>query len=309
MISRTRRALVVGAGGYLGTSIVRRFVDEGWEVRGLVRSPASAARVERASGTAIAGDVLDFDSVSEASRGCQLLVHVAATGSSGTDGLLRAARVRVEGCRNLLRAARTRGVTRLVIGSGYWVYADQAASISEDSPLDPRGESLINFETESIARDPSLRGATEVVIVRPGMVYGNGSWCRSTVEAIREGTYSYVGDGSNPWSFVSLEDVGSGFLRVAEEGRTGEVYNLVDGRPARWREFGDWVAERLGRPAPPSVALETATVELGPDVAHHLRARRACSAAKMGSLGWKPRFADFRAGMPAILDLISRERP
>jgi nucleoside-diphosphate-sugar epimerase len=194
-----------------------------------------------------------------------------------------------------------------VVGSGYWVYADQPGTISEASPLDPRGESRINFDTESAALDPSLRGSTEVVVVRPGMVYANGSWCRAVVDAIMNGRYSYVGDGSNAWSFVSLEDAGSGFARVAEAGRSGEVYNLVDGRPAPWREFGNWVAERLGQGAPPSMARDAATAQLGPDVAHHLSARRACSAAKLEAIGWKPRFREFRAGMPRVLEEISRE--
>lgn len=305
--SNSRKALIAGAGGYLGTAIVRGFVESGWSVLGLVRDPARNARVEAVGGIPVLGDVLDTSAVNSAAKGCEVIVHVAAAGAAGSGAPEWPARVRVEGCRNLLRAGRAQGVRRLVVGSGYWVYADQEGTITEESALDPRGESLINFNTETVARAESARPSPEVVVVRPGMVYGNGSWCRATIDAIRAGTYSYVGDGSNAWSFVSLEDAGTGFARVAESGVPGQVYNLVDGRPAPWREFGDFVAERLSCPAPIGVARDIASIKLGPDVVHHLSARRACSSAKIESIGWRPRYRGFRAGLERTFDQDLRE--
>ena len=246
------------------------------------------------------GDIGDPHAVELAARDCEVLIHVAAASPSGPEGPLGAERVRVEGCRNLLRAARKNGARRVVVGSGYWVYADNAGTITEGSPLDPRGESRVNRDTELVALDPSLRGDVEVVVVRPGMVYGNGSWFRPIVEGVHAGTYRYIADGSNPWSFVSLDDAGSGFARVAESGVPGEVYNLVDGRPVPWRELVDEVADRLHRPHPTAISMEEAARELGPEVAHHLHARRACSAAKIGSLGWTPRDPDVRAGLARL---------
>ena len=296
-----RRALVAGAGGYLGVAIVRGLVEQGWEVRGLVRNLARGPRVEGAGGIPVLGDILDPDVVNSALKGCEVVVHVAASSAPVPGDPERPSRVRVEGCRNLLRAAHLQGARRLVVGSGYWVYADQPGIITEESAVDPRGESRINFDTETAARELAAGGPPEVLVVRPGMVYGNGSWCRSTVESILAGTYSYVGDGTNPWSFVSLEDAGAGFVRVAEAGAAGQVYNLVDGRPAAWKEFGDFISERLSRPVPPSIPEALAASQMGTDVVHHLTARRACSAAKMEALGWKPRHEDFRAGIVATL--------
>ena len=295
------KALIAGAGGYLGQSVVRGLVGSGWEVVGMVRSATSLPRVSAAGGRGLVGDLLDAEGVRRAARSCQLLVHVAAstTEEAGRSGLSR--RVRVEGCLNLLRAAQSEAVRRVVVGSGYWVYADQPGTITEESPVDPRGESRINFDTERVALEAAARGPTEVVVVRPGMVYGDGSWCRGVIDAVREGTYRYVGDGRNPWSFISLEDTGSAFARAAESGVSGELYNLVDGSPARWRDFGDFVAGRLHRPPPGTVSREEAARVMGPDVAHHLAAGRACSSAKLEHLGWRPRFRDFREGLPKLV--------
>jgi len=304
-MSRSRsgqpRALVVGAGGYLGGAIVGALSAQGWRVRGFLHSPRGTADVERKGAEAIVGDVLDLEAVNRASRGCTAVVHVAAAGGEGPEGARRAEMVRVQGSRNLLEAARAQGVRRLVVGSGYWVYADQPGTITESSALDPRGESLLNYRAEQVALDPAARGRLEVLVVRPGMVYGDGSWFRPVVDAVRTGTYRYIGDGSNPWSFVSLEDAGAGFARIVESGAPGEVYNLVDGHPATWKEFADLVSDRLGRPHPSSISPAEGTAIYGPDVAHHLQARRACSSAKIERLGWKPRHVDFRTGMAALL--------
>jgi len=304
-----RKALVAGAGGYLGQAIVHALAGSGWEVRGLVRTPSAIRRVENVGGRCVVADILDSAAVETAARGCDLMIHVAASAASPPGDPQHAARVREEGCRNLLRAARIHGCRRVVVGSGYWVYADQPGTITEESPLDPRGESRVNFATEMTARDPEIHGSSEVVVVRPGMVYGDGSWCRAALDAITEGTYRYIETGANSWSFISREDAGTAFAQVAENGVPGEVYNLVDGRPASWREFGDFMAHRLGRLPPGRLTAEEAERLYGPDVAHHLRARRACSSAKLERLGWNPRFREFREGLTATVPELSDDEP
>jgi nucleoside-diphosphate-sugar epimerase len=267
----------------------------------MIHRADSKRDVEGLGATAFLGDVLEPETVDTALRDCDLVIHVATASALGPGGARAAERVRVGGCQNLLRSARRHGVRRLVVGSGYWVYADTPDTITEESSLDPRGESLINRKTELAALDPVAQGPVEVLVVRPGMVYGDGSWFRTTVDAIRNGPYRYIGDGLNAWSFVSLKDAGRGFARVAETGVPGEVYNLVDGRPVSWKEFGDFVADRLSCPRPSSLSPSAADAEYGPDVSYHLRARRACSSAKIERLGWRPRIPDVRAGVSALL--------
>jgi nucleoside-diphosphate-sugar epimerase len=300
--SAERPSLVVGASGFLGLSIVRALATGGREVRGLVRSESKGELVRRHGGVPLRGDILEPASLRRASQECGSIVHVAAGGGDGgsSPDLLR--RVRVEGTQNLIAAARENHVPRLVVGSGYWVYAGQPATISESSPVDPRGESRINFEAERAGLESSSAGGPDVMVVRPGMVYGDGAWFRPMVDAIRAGTYRYVGDGANLWSFVSLPDTGDGFRRVVESGRSGEVYNLVDGRPAPWKEFVEFVARRLGAPSPTGISREAGIDLYGPDVTHHLQANRATSSSKLESLGWRPRFPEYQVGVGAVLD-------
>jgi nucleoside-diphosphate-sugar epimerase len=295
------KVLVTGAGGFLGLAVVRALADRGADAVGLVHSAGSGPGVVAAGGTIALGDVLDLSSVERASRGCDTIVHLAAAHAEGPEGLELARRVRVEGAHHVIRAARAHGVRRLVIGSGYWVYRSHPGVISETSPLEPRGESRINYDTERAGLEANAPGDLDVLVVRPGMVYGNGSWFTSVRDAVREGTYRLIGDGSNHWSFVARSDAGVAFLRVIERGATGEVYNVVDGRPATWGEFAGFVASGLQRPPPESLAFDQAVLEVGSDVAHHLIANRAVSAAKLEGLGWHPRYPSFREGIGDLL--------
>jgi nucleoside-diphosphate-sugar epimerase len=299
--SHAGSVLVAGATGFLGDAIVRAFASRGVPVRALVRDPTKVSRARAAGGAAVVGDVLDRDSLVRASRGCRAIVHVASAAARPEEGADYSRRVRVEGASNLVDAAHTNGVRRLVIGSGYWVYASRSSRITEDSPVRPRGESLHNYEAERAGLSANVPGELDVSVVRPGMVYGDGSWFRPVVQALDAGSYRLIDGGNNRWSFVSLADAGAGFRAVCEGGRAGAVYNLVDGRPARWGEFAGYVARSIGRPAPGSITLRAAARSYGTAVAHHLAANRAVSSAKLRGLGWTPRYHSFRQGVVPVL--------
>lgn len=297
----TGRALVAGAAGFLGREIVQAFSRRGWEVRGLIRDPSKADRVRSAGGVPVVGDVLDRATLQRHSEGCRVLIHLAANPTMDPDLPELEREVRVQGTVNLVAAARASGARRLVVGSGYWVYADQPGPITEVSAVDPQGESRINFDTERAGLEANAPSHLEVVVVRPGMVYGDGAWFRPVLEAVRARTYRVIDGGRNAWSFVSLPDTAVGFYTVALDGRPGEIYNIVDGNPRPWIDFVSYVAARVGAHRPESESFSEAVAKYGPTVATHLRANRAASVAKLTALGWRPEYPRFEEGIDALL--------
>lgn len=288
---------MVGAGGFLGRPIVRAFSRAGFEVRGLVRDAIKGTRVREDGGTPRMGDILDVRSIRAAAAGCVGIVHVAANPPDTED----TARVRVEGARNIVAAARAEGVPRVLVGSGYWVYRGQPELIHEDSPVRPAGESQVNYDAERAGLEANSPGQLDVMVVRPGMVYGNGSWFRELAASIRAGEYRVVGPGANRWSFVDREDAGTAFRTVLESGRAGEAYNVVDGHPESLRGFADYLSAELHAPPVPTISLDEAEREMGAVVARHLAADRPTSNRKISELGWSPQFPDIRVGIPRLL--------
>ena len=294
------RTLVVGAHGFLGLAIVSALAESGSAPVGLVRSPDHSEAVRRAGGEPALGRLEDRASVARAAAGCRAIVHVASVSGGETDDWSAARRVRVEGARTLARIAGEAGADRLVIGSGYWVYASCPGTLTDDAALDPRGESRVNFEAEEAALGAAPSGL-DVLIVRPGMVYGDGSWFRGMVEAVRSGGYPLPAPGTNLWSLIERSDAARAFATVLERGRPGDAYLAVDDVPIPVGDLVALVAAHLGVPPPESRTADELVRAVGPDVAYHLSANRAGSNARLRALGWAPRTPDPREGVVRLL--------
>lgn len=285
----------------MGQAIVASLAGAGYPVRGLVRDASKVALVRAMGGAPVVGDVLDREAVRRAVTGCHAVIQVAATYPDPGSPPELPRRVRVEGTRNLAEAAKSAGARRLLVGSGYWVYADCPGVLTEDSPLDPQGESRINLEAERAGLEAGVPGDFDVVVVRPGMVYGDGSWFRGMVESIRDGSYQYPGEGRNRWSLVERHDAAGAFRLLLERGAAGQSYLVVDDAPISVRELADLVARELGAPIPRGIPMETLRHAVGDVIAHHLSANRSGSNQKLRGLEWVPRHPDARQGIPVAL--------
>jgi nucleoside-diphosphate-sugar epimerase len=119
-----RRALVTGAGGFIGSHLVERLVREGWQVRALLRYgsradignlgdvPAGVLKdVER-----VHLDVEDPGAVLSAVRGCSTVFHLAALIGIPYSYVAPQQYVatNVVGTLNVLEAARACGQTKVV---------------------------------------------------------------------------------------------------------------------------------------------------------------------------------------------------
>lgn len=297
------RILVAGGAGFLGQSVLRACARAQHDVRGLVRFPHQLETVANTGATPILADLLDQRPLDKAVAGCDVVVHLAQP-SNGELAEMR--RVRIEGGRQLADAVSRSGVPRFVMGSGYWVYQSNPGIITEDSPLRPLSLSMVNFEAEELARARSRQGDFESIVVRPGMVYGNGSWFRAMVEEIRSGTYAYIGDGSNFLSAVDIDDTGDAYRVAIENWRAGETYLVADDTPVMTNKFAEFVADYLEAPPPTSITLKEASDLWGPEVAELNSASRRASNAKLKSMGWKPRYRSFREGLPPWLDRMTQ---
>ncbi|KAF7081258.1 hypothetical protein CFC21_085221 [Triticum aestivum] len=113
---------VTGAGGFIGSWVVKELLLRGYRVRGTARDPADQknAHLLALEGaeerlTLCRADVLDYDGLRAAFRGCRGVFHVASPVSNIPDLVP----VAVEGTRNVIRAAADVGVRRVVFTSSY----------------------------------------------------------------------------------------------------------------------------------------------------------------------------------------------
>ena len=112
------KALVAGATGQTGRRIVKQLLEQGIEVRALVRDSAKATELPTDVETAV-GDVLKPSTLSAALADCDVLV--SATGAAPSFDPTGPYKVDYEGNKNLVDAAKQANVDQFVMVSSLCV--------------------------------------------------------------------------------------------------------------------------------------------------------------------------------------------
>lgn len=281
---------VTGSTGYIGSAVAAAFRRAGHRVFGLVRSSDKARALAGAKIVPVLGDLAAPESFVAVVRGCDLFVHCASENSPATVARDRAA------IDTFLAAARGANAPRaLLYTSGVWVYGDTGGrTVDETSALSPLDLVRWRVEHEQIVLDaatPQLR----TLVLRPGCVYGGAGgltvpWFASAVA----GEVEMVGDGSNCWSTVHVDDVAEAYVLAAERAPGGEALNISDGANLRVGEMVAAVAVAAGIPGRiAQLSPDEAAEKFGP-LAEGLGAhQKVANARAKAALGWHPRHASF----------------
>jgi nucleoside-diphosphate-sugar epimerase len=219
---------ISGGAGFLGLHLARRLLADGHEVRTLDVAPLDDPRLE-SDVEELRGDVRDPVAARRLSEGADVLVHAAAAlPIQASREAIRS--VNVDGTAVTLAAALEAGVQRAVLISSTAVYGiPKHHPIAEDAPLvgvGHYGESKI--DAERVAEDAGRRGL-EVVILRPKTFVGPERLGVFEIlfDWIREGRrIPILGDGSNCYQLLAVEDLVEATLSAAEAPVAGQTFNI-----------------------------------------------------------------------------------
>lgn len=145
------RVAVTGVTGFVGSQLVPALMQDGQDVRGLVRS--GGQQVESSQAAYVLGDIRSEEFVRALVRDCDSVVHLAASFSPSDD----AAEIIVEGTRNVLAAAQEVGVRRFVMVSCL------GAEAASHAPY-----LVAKWKAEQLVRGAEL----PYVILRPSLILG-----------------------------------------------------------------------------------------------------------------------------------------
>ena len=255
------RALVTGAGGFVGAHLVARLVADGWDVVGTVRpgSPPwrlGALGVDR-SVQVLDADLAGRDATGEAARAADpdVAFLLAASRSSATDDD-KAATAAVNGssAQWVVEAVgdRCRAVVRL--GSST-EYQETSGPMDERTPVRPRGFFGVTKAAGSrLVVAAAARRGVRAAVLRAFQVYGPldhpTRLVPSAMRAARLGeTLPLTGPGlCRDWIFV--DDVVEACVRAATTDglATGQVLNVGTGRQVTNEQLVAEVERVTGRP-------------------------------------------------------------
>lgn len=309
---------VTGAGGFIGLRTLERLAETGARLRGLDLSPQGAREAEKTGATVLVGDTRDSEKVGEFCADCDTVVHAAAIVGEGGD-LERYRDVNVEGTRSVLEAASATDVSRFVHLSSVMVYGFHfPPEADEDAPLRGENNPYCQTKIESDRLAQSMHGSNlDVLVVRPGDVYGPRCqpWVVRPIELMRQRLFALPNGGRGKLDPTYVDNLIDAIAVLLEDDRTGEVFNVTDGRTLTAKEFFSYHAEMLGGrwiPTAPAWLLKsafTATAALfralgseppaSPDAIHFLDKPHGYSNRKLLEAGHEPN-VDLDIGMERI---------
>jgi nucleoside-diphosphate-sugar epimerase len=213
--SRTVRALVTGAGGFVGTALVRALASRGDAVRALVRR--AAPDLHALDGVdVLLGDAMDPGSLRAAVKDCDVVFHLAGV-RRATDPA-EFLRVNAGSTRHALDAclAVAPRLSRFVLAGSLAAAGPSRTPRREDEPLapvEPYGASKAEAERITLSYAHRL----PIAVARSPRIMGPGD--RENLMFFRIAKAGFAlgfGGPARPLSWIDVDDCARGLLLLAE---------------------------------------------------------------------------------------------
>ena len=254
-------SLVTGAGGFVGSAVVRALIAAGGDVRAMVRQDGDRRNLDGLDVELVHGDLRSVPDIDSAVHGCNSVFHVAADYRLWVPDPDVMHDVNVAGTERVLRAAMAAGVERIVYTSSVSAVGipadgspgDEDSPVTIDDMIGPykRSKFLAEETAMRLARDE----ACPVVIVNPSTPIGPGDLKptptgRMIDDAVHGRMPAYVDTGLN---IVHVDDVAAGHLLAFGRGEIGRRY-ILGGEDLSLREILARIARLIDR-RPPKIRI------------------------------------------------------
>lgn len=250
------KVFVTGATGFIGASLVRELLKEGYSVKALVRPSSNRRNLAGLDLEAWEGDLRDSASLMRGLAGCDTLYHAAADYRLWARDPAEIYETNIDGTRNIMEAALKRGLSRVVYTSSVATLGNPGNAVpgKETTPVTfanmighyKKSKFLAEREVESfVARGVPL------VIVNPATVIGEMDvkptpTGKIIVDFLNRRMPAYLDTGLN---LIDVEDCARGHILAARHGRIGEKY-ILGNENLTLRQILALLAESTGLTAP-----------------------------------------------------------
>ncbi len=291
------QVFVLGASGYIGGSVARTLVENGYAVRGLTRDESKASALSDMGITPVIGGLDHTDLIKTESQTADIIINAAQSDIPDT-------------IETILYAIQDRGKA-FIHTSGASVAADLAYGdptdkiYRDDMPFQPIPERRARAELDRRI----LRGVEwniRTAVICPSMVYGTGTGLHADSvqlplmikQARTTGIPRYVGRGLNVWSHVHIRDLQDLYLRAVRQRPQG-VFFFAENGETSFKAMAEGIHQKLGTQPPQGFTREEASAAWGEHMTAFImgsNARvRGFNARKI--LGWKPQHTDISAAI------------
>jgi UDP-glucose 4-epimerase len=310
---RGKTLLVIGGAGLIGSHTVDTLLKEDVGevivydnfVRGRMENLAQSSKDPRFKVYDIGGDILQTDILEAAMKGVDGVFHLSALWLLQCHEYPRSAfDVNVRGTFNVMEACTKAGVQRLVYSSSASVYGDAISEpMTEDHPFNNKNfYGATKICGEAMLRAFHHRYGLDYVGLRYMNVYGprqdyQGAYIAvimKMLDAIDLGeSPTILGDGSEAFDFVAVEDCGQANLCAMKATSTDCFYNVGTGKRTSLKELAELLLELTGCSKPINYAPRSqATL---------VRNRIGCSKKASNEINYTAAI-ELREGLQRLID-------
>jgi len=299
-----RRVLVTGATGIVGSSLVRRLLEEGALVVTLIHDRDPQSELLRSGDLlrthAVDGALEDYSALERAVNQHEVdtVIHLGAQTLVGPAyrSPLPTFEANIRGTYNLLEVCRVHRdmVRSVVVASSDKAYGDAPVlPYTEAMPLEGRHPYDVSKScTDLLAGAYAHTYGLPVTVARCGNIYGAGdlNWSRivpGTIRSLWRGERPILrSDGTFTRDYIYVLDVVEAYLELAlragEDGVRGEGFNYSPGTPVSVLEITAMLQSLMGREDLEPVILNQARAEI--------RDQYLDSTKAAERLGWSSRY-------------------
>ena len=294
VINEPVKWLITGGCGFIGTSLIKKLVEEGGHYIRVLDNLSVGTRKDletvcafteiisdsflastKAAGSLelVIGDIRDQKTCEACCRDMDIIVHLAA--NTGVPASVENPRLDMEsnviGVFNMLEGARTHQVKRFVFASSGAPAGECEPPIHEElppHPVSPYGASKLAGEGYCSTYFKTF--GVETVALRFSNVYGPGSTHKSSVvakfikQALSSETLVIYGDGTQTRDFIYIDDlINALVLSAFKEGISGETFQIATSRETTLDEITELLLKVLAENGVEQPKVEKVSPRLG----------------------------------------------
>ena len=312
-----KKALVTGAGGFVGSHLVEALLKRGAKVRALVHynsrndwgmlEEVTTGRLDQIE--VVAGDLRDADCVREALRDQQVIFHLGALIGIPYSYVnpRDVVDTNVSGTLNVLAAALDSEVGKVVHTSTSEIYGTaQYVPMDEQHPVNPQSPYAASKSgADHLALSFHRSFDLPVGIIRPFNIYGPRQSARAVIPCIITQALLkkkiQLGSVYPTRDLTFVKDAVEGFIDFAECEKTfGEVVNLGSGYEVSINEVVELVSDCLGR----RIQVQREKTRIRPEKSEVERLFSDSGKAKR-LFGWHPG-TDLKRGLEKTIEWFEK---
>jgi dihydroflavonol-4-reductase len=258
------KAFVTGSTGLLGSNLVNRLLEQGYEVKALARSPEKAHKLlNHPHVEIVVGDMENIPAFAPAMAGCDVLFHTAAYFRDyyqAGDHWPKLERINIQGTIALFDEAERYDIKKVIYTSSSGVLGLGRAHdpVDENTPPDQSTFKNLYFKSKVLAEQAIAEflktHRLPVVLILPGAILGPQDAAPTTsgqaIVNILNGKVPFLPPGG--MVMVDARDVAQAMVNAVERGQSGERY-VVSNRYMSIAELARCIEKISGIAAPRAI--------------------------------------------------------